>query len=204
MVASRVRFRAGVPDKASYRRFRVKSHAGQDDFASMREVVARSMRRDMLDADLADLVVIDGGKGQLAAACAARDEVEATGLVIVGLAKARVGRGPIGEEERIFREGAEVPILLPRGSAERHLLERLRDEAHRFAITYHRQLRDELRSELDSVPGVGPTLRKRLLQHFGSVRRIAAASEEELCALPRISADLARAILQHLRASDDQ
>ncbi|MBK9383979.1 MAG: excinuclease ABC subunit UvrC [Planctomycetes bacterium] len=199
MVASRVRFRGGVPDKAGYRRFRVKSHGGQDDFASMREVVARALRRDLQDADLADLIVIDGGKGQLAAACAARDEVGAAGLALVGLAKARVGRGPLGEEERIFKEGAELPIVLPRGSAERHLLERLRDEAHRFAITYHRQLRDELRSELDEVPGVGPTLRKRLLQHFGSVRRIAAASEQELCALPRITPDLARAILSHLR-----
>lgn len=201
MVASRVRFRAGMPDKAGYRRFRVRTHAGQDDFASMREVVERSLRRDLGEAELPDLVVIDGGKGQLAAACEGRDAAGAASVRMVGLAKARVGKGPLGEEERVFLEGARTPIVLPRGTAERHLLERLRDEAHRFAITYHRKLRDELRSELDEIPGVGPTLKKRLLQRFGSVRRIAAAPVEELAAVPRVSEQLARTIRERLAAS---
>jgi excinuclease ABC subunit C len=204
VVASRVRFRGGHADKSGYRRFRVRGVAGQDDFASMREVVERSLRRGVRDDDLPDLVVIDGGAQQLAVALEAREAAEAWELPIVALAKARAERSVAGRrkeasEERLFLPGAEAPLELARHSPARHLLERLRDEAHRFAITYHRRERGRIRSRLDSIPGVGDVRRKALLRRFGSVAGVAAASVEELSAVPGVGPDLARTILESLR-----
>jgi excinuclease ABC subunit C len=204
VVASRVRFRAGQPDRSGYRRFRVKTVTGQDDFASLREVVLRSLKRGQKEGDLPDLVVIDGGGAQLAEALAAREEAGAWDVPIVGLAKARPERTVAGvrrarTEERLYL-GPEGPALeLPRHDAARHLLERLRDEAHRFAITYHRKERGKIKSRLDSIPGVGPARRKQLLRVFGSVKGVEAASVEELAKVPGIGLDLARSILEHLR-----
>ncbi len=203
VVASRVRFRGGFADRAGYRRFRVRSVAGQDDFASMREVVARSLRRGLKEEDLPDLIVIDGGRGQLSAALRAREDAGAWDVRIVALAKARAertvqGRRRAASEERLFLDPDAEPIELPRHSAVRHLLERLRDEAHRFAITYHRKERGRLRSRLDSIPGVGPARRRALLTRFGSVAGVQKASVEELAGVPGIGAELARAILEHL------
>ena len=203
MVASRVRFRGGIADRAGYRRFRVRTVQGQDDFAAMREVVGRSLRRGMADGDLPDLVVIDGGAAQLASALEARDDAGAWDVRIVGLAKARAernvrGRRVAASEERLYLRPDGPPIELPRHSAVRHLLERVRDEAHRFAITYHRKERGRVRSKLDSIPGVGPARRKELLRRFGSVVGVARASVEELAGVPGIGADLARTIQEHL------
>jgi excinuclease ABC subunit C len=203
VVASRVRFRGGHADKAGYRRFRVRGVRGQDDFASMREVVSRSLRRGVAEGELPDLVVIDGGAAQLAAALEAREEAGAFDVAMLGLAKARAERR-IGArrsaemDERVFLPGAKEALALPRHGAARHLLERIRDEAHRFAVTYHRKERGRIRSQLDGVPGVGPARRKALLRRFGSVAGVRAASVEELAGVPGIGADLACAIRAHL------
>lgn len=204
VVASRVRFRRGIPDRSGYRRFKVRDVAGQDDFASMREVVGRSLRSGVDDDDLPDLVVIDGGPAQLAKALEAREEAGAWQVRIVGLAKARAERGASDQrkaavEERVFLPGVEAPLVLARHSAARHLLERIRDEAHRFAITYHRKERGRIQSRIDGIPGVGPARRKALLARFGSVAGLRAASVEEIASLPGVSMDLARRIEEHLR-----
>ena len=203
VVASRVRFRSGIADRAGYRRFRVRGVEGQDDFASMQEVVGRSLRRGMKEDDLPDLIVIDGGAAQLASALRARDDAGAWDVRLVALAKARAERTVKGKrkarsEERLFLSPEGEAIELPRHSAQRHLLERIRDEAHRFAITYHRKERGKIRSQLDSVPGVGPAKRKALLKRFGSVAGVREASVEELARIPGISAGLAQVIRDHL------
>jgi excinuclease ABC subunit C len=207
VVASRVRFRGGIADRAGYRRFRVRTVQGQDDFASMREVVGRSLRRGLSEGDLPDVVVIDGGPAQLASALEARDDAGAWDVRVVSLAKARAERRVRGKrrertEERLFLAPNAEPIELPRHSGVRHLLERVRDEAHRFAITYHRKERGRIRSRLDSIPGVGAVRRRELLRRFGSVIGVAQASVEELANVPGISAELARAILEHLAARE--
>lgn len=204
IVASRVRFRGGHPDKAGYRRFKLRGLKGQDDFAAIREVVGRSLRRGAQEGDLPDLIVIDGGAQQLAAALAARQEIDAWDVALIALAKARSernvgGRRKAASEERIFLPGASAPIELAPHSPARHLLERLRDEAHRFAITYHRRERGRIRSELDSIPGVGAVKRKALLRRFGSVAGVREASVEQLAATPGIGPDLARTISSALR-----
>ena len=202
-VASRVRFRGGVADRAGYRRYKVRTVSGQDDFAALEEVVGRSLRRGVKEGELPDLVVVDGGAQQLAAALRAREEAGAFEVPMIGLAKARAERNAGGHrrarsEERVFVPGAADPIELPRHSATRHLLERMRDEAHRFAITYHRQTRGKITSQLDGVPGVGDARRKALIRRFGSVAGVRAASLEEIAALPGIGRQLAEAIREHL------
>jgi len=209
VVASRVRFRSGIPDRAGYRRFRVKTVEGQDDFASMREVVGRSLHRGVAEDDLPALVVVDGGPKQLAAALEAREDAGAWDVRIVALAKARPERGRRGArraatEERLFLAPDAEPLVLPRHNAVRHLLERIRDEAHRFAITYHRKERGKIRSQLDSIPGVGPRRRHALLERFGSVVGVQRASVEELASVPGISTELAKTVVEHLRAQRER
>ena len=207
VVASRVRFRRGHPDRAGYRRFKIRGVDGQDDFASMREAVLRSLQRGLREDDLPDLVVIDGGLGQLEKALEARAEVGAFRVGVVSLAKARSerhvkGRMKEASEERLFLPGAAAPLELIKGSPARHLLERVRDEAHRFAITYHRKERGRIKSGLDAIPGVGEARRKLLLRTFGSLQGVRGASVEELAALDGISASLARGIVDHLAGRD--
>ncbi|MFT7667728.1 MAG: excinuclease ABC subunit C [Planctomycetota bacterium] len=204
VVASRVRFRRGISDRSGYRRFKIREVEGQDDFASMREVVRRSLRRGIDENDLPDLVVIDGGRAQLDSALAARDETGAWQVSFVGLAKARSerkvgGKRKSASEERIFLPEVEEPLPLGEHTAVRHLFERIRDEAHRFAITYHRKERGKIRSQLDSVPGVGAVKRKELLRRFGSVAGVKQASVEEIGALPGIGPVLAKVILDSLK-----
>ncbi len=178
VVASMVAFVDGVPKKSDYRKFRVKSVAGApDDFASMREVVGRRYRRLLEEGkDLPDLVLIDGGKGQLGAAVEALEGLGLGEQPVASLAK---------KEELIFLRGRDVPIGLARTSPVLQLVQRVRDEAHRFAVGFHRQARSTrtLRSELDEIRGVGPTKRRKLLSRFGSVRGVRGASEAELVAV---------------------
>jgi excinuclease ABC subunit C len=177
IVASMVCFEEGHPKKSDYRKFRIRSVSGApDDFASMREVVGRRYKRLLEEGkELPDLVLIDGGKGQLGAAAAALDELGLGDQPLASLAK---------REELIFVRGREEPIALPRSSPVLQLVQRVRDEAHRFAVGYHRKARSSrtLRSELDDIPGVGPTKRRVLLSRFGSVRGVRGASEAELAA----------------------
>ena len=169
----------------------------------MREIVGRSLRRGTDEGELPDLVVIDGGAQQLASALAAREEAGAWDVRFIGLAKARAERRVGGQskaqsEERVFLPGVELPIDLGRHDPARHLLERVRDEAHRFAITYHRKERGRIESRLDSIPKIGPARRKALLRAFGSVQGVKAASVEAIAAVEGIGMELAQSIREHL------
>ncbi|MEO8605869.1 MAG: excinuclease ABC subunit UvrC, partial [bacterium] len=210
-VGSLVAFDEGRPDKNGYRRFRIKSVAGQDDFAMMFEVLRRRFTRAKRDNQFPDLLVVDGGKGQLNVALAVLAELGIDQVDAVGLAKMRVVRAARETEiersdERVFLPGRVNPVVLRRNANALFLLQRLRDEAHRFAITYHRMLRgkERLRSALDAIPGVGPGRRSRLLRTFGSIKRMRAATVDELARVPGISPALAatvRAALDHFDAA---
>ena len=249
-VGSGVSMRDGEPDRASYRRYKVRGVAGQDDFAMLHEVITRRLRRALADGAMPDLLVIDGGKGQLSAAlAAARDLGVATkpdpgnpglpSIQMVGLAKSRsldaaalsttrvisrrsvrsagladaaerAGKGFVAEAartpERVFVPGRKDPIVLRQNSAELYLLVRLRDEAHRFAIEFHRKLRGvrNLRSGLDEIPGIGELRRKALLRHFGSLRRVREASEEEIARVDGIGAAQARLVREFFHRQTDE
>lgn len=200
-VGSVVAFDEGRPDTGRYRRYRIRTVEGTDDFGSLREMLTRRLSAGLRRDDLPDLLVIDGGRGQLAVAVAVCQELGVEGLDVVGLAKARAVRDPRATEvahteERVFLPGRVNPVVLARNSNALFLLQQVRDEAHRFAITYHKKLRDRarLRSPLDDIPGVGATRRKALLKHFGSLTRVRAASVEEVAAVPGIGPALAESI----------
>ena len=204
-VGSMVTFDEGEADKNRYRRFRIKTVPGADDFRMMYEVLKRRFGRAKAEGSFPDLLVVDGGKGQLNVALEVLRELEINEVDAVGLAKMRVERAPqsaeiASSEERVFLPGRKNPVILKRNSTALFLLQRVRDEAHRFAITYHRQLRrkERLRSLLDGIAGIGATRRTRLLRHFGSVRRIRDATAEELAQVPGISPALAAHIKQSL------
>jgi excinuclease ABC subunit C len=175
-VASMVVWEDGQMKKADYRRFKIRTVTGANDFASMKEVVTRRYGR---EENLAqpDLILIDGGLGQLAAALEGLKEVGQQGVPILGLAKARGDK-----EERVFLAGRKNPIVLKPQSPSTHLLQRIRDEAHRFAITFHRKLRGKslVGSRLDQVIGIGEIRRNQLLEKFGSLDKLASASDEAL------------------------
>ncbi|MBC7838997.1 MAG: excinuclease ABC subunit UvrC [Nitrospiraceae bacterium] len=177
-VASMVVWEDGQMKKADYRRFKIQTVTGANDFASMQEVVMRRYR-DSENLARPDLILIDGGLGQLAAAMEGLRQVGHQGLAIIGLAKAR------GEkDERIFLPGRKNPIVLRANSPATHLVQRIRDEAHRFAITFHRNLRGKalMASSLDQVGGIGEITRTRLLKKYGSLTNVAAATDDELIA----------------------
>jgi excinuclease ABC subunit C len=202
IVGSMVVFEDAVAKKAHYRKFAVKGVEGQDDFASMREVISRRFSRLSADPGSADwnesfaatpnLVVIDGGKGQLSAALAAMQELDLPRVAVISLAK-RI--------EEVFVPGRTDPILLDPRSPGLQLLQRIRDEAHRFAVTFHRQRRDAASREsvFDQIEGVGTARRRALLRHFGSAERVMAATEEELEGVPGLPAKTARSIYSQLR-----
>ena len=191
-VASMVVFEDGKPKKSDYRRFAIKSFEGQNDFAAMQEVVGRRFKRLAAEAETEawarepDLVIVDGGKGQLSAALEAVREL-GSDVLLVGLAK---------ENEEIFLPGQSQPVLLDRDSQALYLVQRIRDEAHRFAVSFHRKKREKsaIKSALDDVKGVGPGRKKALIAQFGSVKRIREASEEQIAAVPGIAPALARHI----------
>jgi excinuclease ABC subunit C len=175
MVASMVVFEDGRPRRSDYRKFRIRGVGKEpDDFAAMREVVSRRYRRLLEEGkDLPDLILIDGGKGQLGAATSALEELGIGQQPVASLAK---------REEEIHLPGREEPLALPRSSPVLQLVQRVRDEAHRFAVGFHRQARSRrtITSELDEIPGVGPSRRRKLLSRFGSVRGVRGATLKEL------------------------
>jgi len=206
-VGSMVVFTAGKPDKKEYRRFRIKTVRGPDDYAMLREVLYRRFRR-TLDAGeeggeeggfgkLPDLILIDGGKGQLAAAREVLQRVGFEDIPVFSLAE---------RNEEVYAPGEEKPLLLPRNSEALYLLQRLRDEAHRFALEYHRRLRKKQlsRSLLDEIPGIGSRRKKALLRHFGSLRGIAGASLEELAAVPGMNRQAATAVFAFFRDQGEE
>lgn len=192
-VASMVVFEGGMPKKSDYRRFKIRSTEGKpDDFLSMREVTQRRYG-DLPEEDLPDLIVIDGGKGQLSSALEIIRGAGHKDVPVVGLAK---------QFELVFREGESDPVVLPRHSQALYLIQRIRDEAHRFAITYHRNLRGKrnLVSVLDHIVGIGPTRRKALWSTFGTMAKIKAASVDELAAAPGMNRPAAEAVYQFFEA----
>jgi len=191
-VGSLVWFEAGRPKKAEYRRFRIRG-APQDDFAAVHEVVTRYLTRRLAEEKpLPDLLVIDGGKGQLGAALDAARSVGQEQLPIVSLAK---------REEEIFLPGRVQPLALSRRSPSLKLLQRARDEAHRFAVSYSRKRRSRrtITSELLAIPGIGPNRRRVLLERFGSLAGVKTATSAEIAALPGFSVKLAERILDRLQ-----
>jgi len=202
-VASMVVFTGGEPDKARYRRFSMKTVDGQDDFGSMREALLRRYRRAIEENDLPDMVLIDGGKGQLNVATAVFKDLGLDDMPVAGIAKARTeegGRSP----ERFFVPGRSNPIVLPQNGPVVQLAARIRDEAHRFAITYHRKQRNSatLRTALTDIPGIGPKRARALLNGLGSVARIREARIEEVAALPGFDEALAQQVVNHLTQAD--
>jgi excinuclease ABC subunit C len=194
-VGSMVVFDKGKPKPAHYRRFRIKSVSGADDYAMLEEVLKRRFKRAGAAADswaiMPDLVLIDGGKGQLNAALSAMKEVGADSIPTAGLAK---------ENEELFIPKRKEPIVLPRSSHGLQLLQRLRDEAHRFALGYHQRVRKKqsFASVLDTVPGIGPKRKKALIRQFGSVKAIREAPIEELAAAKGMTPKLAKQIKEYL------
>lgn len=201
-VASMSVVEEGKPKGSEYRRFKIRTVEGPNDFAMLQEAVGRRFRRGLAErsegmertgkfAVFPDLLVIDGGKGQLSSVMEIMTELELTEIPTVGLAK---------ENEEIFLPGRNEPVILPRESAALRLLQRVRDEAHRFGVTYHRSLRDKkaVVSSLDQIPGVGPKRKQALLRHFGSVSRIRRASLEELLQVEGMTEPVARAVLEGL------
>jgi len=194
-VGSCVWFENGRPKRGEYRKFKVKTVEGTDDFASMNEVVRRYFeRRSNEGKPLPDLIVIDGGKGQLSAAHAALESLSLTDRPLISLAK---------RDEEIFIWGREEPLRLSRRSPGLRLLQQARDEAHRFAVTYNRKRRSmrTVTSELLKVPGIGPVKRRQLLKEFGSVQGVREASEEAIAKLPGFNAERARKLLESLAAT---
>ena len=197
-VASMVVFQGGRPAKDQYRRFKIKTVEGADDFSSMAEVIRRRLER-LAESDekfpAPDLILLDGGKGQLSAVIPVFDEMgvgtELADISLRSLAK---------RDEEVFQPGRPEPVILRRDSPELHLLQRVRDEAHRFANAYHRKLRGRAMtaSVLDELPGVGPARKKKILEHFGTPEAFVNASPEELEAVPGLPYRVAREIHDRL------
>jgi excinuclease ABC subunit C len=198
-VGSMVIFDKGKPKTAHYRRFRIKTVPSADDYAMLREVIRRRFGRFKGDttssadtwAILPDLILIDGGRGQLNSVLEAMDEMGVKSIPVASIAK---------ENEQIFTPNRARPITLPHTSPGLQLLQRLRDEAHRFAISYHRHIRkrQSLTSALDSVPGIGPRRKRNLLRQFGSVLIIKEATLEELASTDGLNLNIARRIKEYL------
>ncbi|HSG10060.1 MAG TPA: excinuclease ABC subunit UvrC [Longimicrobiales bacterium] len=191
-VASAVVFENGEPRKASYRHMRIQGEWGNDDFRSMAEAVTRYFRRRRDEGQpLPDLAVIDGGKGQLGAAVEALAALDMKDVQVLSLAK---------KEEEVFMPGRREAIRLDRRDRSLHLLQRIRDEAHRFAISYNRKLRSKrtIRSDLGDIPGIGPAKQRALLRRFGSLKGVREATREEISRVPGFSDTLATRVLTYL------
>ena len=200
-VASMVVFTNGKPDKSQYRRFKIRAELDEaNDFISMSEVLGRRYAPErMADERFGsrpDLLVVDGGRPQLTAAMRQLEEL-GLDIPVCGLAKA---------DEEVFVPWDDTPIVLPSGSASLYLIKQVRDESHRFAITFHRELRGKAMtvSVLDEVPGVGPTRKKAIMKRFGSMKRLRAASEAEIAEVPGVPAEVARSVFESLRALEAQ
>lgn len=200
-VASMVVFTNGKPDKSQYRRFKIRAELDEaNDFVSMSEVLGRRYAPErMADERFGsrpDLLVVDGGRPQLTAAMRRLEEL-GLDIPVCGLAKA---------DEEVFVPWDDTPIVLPSGSASLYLIKQVRDESHRFAITFHRELRGKAMtvSVLDEVPGVGPTRKKAIMKRFGSMKRLRAASEAEIAEVPGVPAEVARSVFESLRALEAQ
>ncbi len=203
-VASMVVFTDGKPDRAAYRRYKVKTVEGADDFATMREILGRRFRRALTDGVFPDLLVVDGGKGQLSAALAVLAELGLSHVPTIGLAKPKTERRRGDEEtsDKIVLPGVKNPIVLKHNQAALLLLQAVRDETHNTAVSYHRKVRNKrnLSSKLENLPGVGKGRSKALLVHFGSARALKNATVADIAAVPGFSETLAGRIVAALAA----
>jgi excinuclease ABC subunit C len=205
-VGSLVKFLEGAPDKSGYRRYRIKSVAGVNDYEMMCEVLDRRFTRALREGGpLPDLLVVDGGKGQLQVALSVLRELGIKDLAVAALAKDRSpdspGRAPLKKTgERLFLPGIKDPIVIKPGSTALLLLQHLRDEAHRFALSYHKLLRSRKtrRSVLEDIPGIGPKRSRALLQHFGGLARLREAPAAEIAQAGKISEALAGTVKERL------
>jgi excinuclease ABC subunit C len=206
IVGSMVVMEDGLPKRNDYRRFKVKWLEGQDDFGAMEEVLTRRFRNYLRERDEGaqsgkrfsyppNLLLIDGGKGQLNVAVRVLEELGLEDICVASLAK---------RFEEVYMPGRADPVHIARDSEALYLLQQVRDEAHRFAITYHRQLRGEkmTKSVLDDVPGLGPTRKTRLLKEFGSVKQLRALEEDDLLALTWLPDEVGRAVFAQLHPLD--
>ncbi len=211
IVGAVVVFFDGLPDKSSYKRYRIPLQKKPDDFAAIYEVVSRRLARGINEENLPDLLIIDGGAQQLARAIQARDELKLE-LEIISLAKIKAERTGRGQPralsglvrkkpERVFREGAAEPIALDGSSPTTHFIQRIRDEVHRFVLSFHRQSRAKrvMASALDEVPGLGMERKRRLLKVFGSVRDLKGVAPEDIAARAKIPLPVAKALVSALK-----
>lgn len=222
-VGSLVRFENAMPQKSGYRMFKIRTVEGSDDFAMMREVLRRRFRREQDEEsaheDFPDLLLVDGGKGQLSSAQHVFDELGVQGVALAAIAKSRLKTQPhagrakqaLGvervryrTEERIFLPGRKNPVRFAANSPALYLLQRVRDEAHRFGITYHRKLRQKAhhRSILDEVPGIGPSRKRLLLRRFGSLTALRSASLDDIAAVDGMSRAAAENVYGFLHAKE--
>lgn len=208
-VGSRVVFVGGRPDKNLYRHYRIRTVGQADDFAMMREVLDRRFRKGAEQDGRPDLIVVDGGIGQLNVLLQVLKELNVEGVAAAGLAKSRVARGMTKaiierSDERVFLPGRKNPVILRQNSAPLLLLARIRDEAHRFAITHHKKLRGKaaISSVLGEIPGVGEKRQKALLRHFGSLRRLKEATVEELLEVTGMTRKVAEAVRRALHGEE--
>ncbi len=212
LVGAMVVFVDSVVSKRDRRHFKIKEVEGQDDFASMREVIRRRFERGLKgDWPMPDLVIIDGGKGQLGVAHQVMEDLGVKGVDLIALAKSRAIKDGKSDKvhhslERVFLPGRKNPIILQQNSAELFLLQRIRDEAHETALSYHRQVRRKksLQGSIERIPGVGPKRHKALMRHFGSLGALKRASREDLQKVAGISRQLAEAIMAALGGAAPQ
>jgi excinuclease ABC subunit C len=206
IVGSKVYFEEAEPEKSGYRHYKMKDVQEQDDFASMHEMLKRRFRKVAKgEEDAPDLVVIDGGKGQLAQADTVLEDLGLHGVDLISLAKSKTDRSGFDDPEvtkspeRVFLPNRKNPVRIDQNSAEMYLLERLRDEAHRFAIDYHKKLRrkETLKSDLDDVPGVGPKTKRALLKHFAGLKAIKDAAVDELAEVDGVGQSTAETIREY-------
>jgi excinuclease ABC subunit C len=196
-----VSFEDGKAAKERYRHFKIKSVEGADDYGMMYEVLLRRYTRALQENDLPDLVMLDGGKGQLHVAQEVFKDLNIHDVDLISLAKERVieGAHPARvekSEEKVFHPKYKAPFVLPRRSPLIHFLDRIRDEAHRFAISHHKKVRkkETLKTVLEEIPGVGKARKKELLKSFGSVERLKEATLQELVGAPKMTSTSAQAV----------
>lgn len=201
-VGSLVCFSEGAPDKSRFRHYKIRTITGPDDYGMMREVLQRRLSRGIEEDDLPDLFVVDGGKGQLGMAVSVAEELGIKDDIDwVGIAKEREDEG-----EKLYKPGRKNPILLPAHNPVLLYMMRIRDESHRYGVTFHRKLRNKssFQSELDRIPGIGNERKKVLLKYFGSLKRIKKAQKENLCEVSGIGSDLAELIYDHFHPEKQQ
>jgi excinuclease ABC subunit C len=193
-VGALVCFTEGEPDKSNFRHYKIRTVEGPDDYAMMKEVLGRRLQRGMEEGNLPDLFVVDGGKGQLGMALAVAGELGITDNIDwIGIAKERQEEG-----EKLYKPERKNPIILPAHNPILLHLMRIRDESHRYGVTFHRKLRNKatLASDLDKIPGIGAEKKKQLLSHMGSLKRIKAATLPELMEVRGIGEELAKEIIR--------